>query len=169
MEIWDILDENGNITGETMCKGDKKVWEEGIYHQGVDAWIINSENKLLIQKRSPKKRLEPNVWAMTGGSVIKGETVLEAIQRETLEELGIKLNVENAIKLARYKTDNIWTEEYLIKQDIDLNKIVMQEDEVSEVKFATFDEIEEIFNNEMFIKERWEYVREKIKEYINKL
>ena len=32
-------DENGNITGETMCKGDKKVWEEGIYHQGVDAWI----------------------------------------------------------------------------------------------------------------------------------
>lgn len=106
---------------------------------------------------------------MTGGSVIKGETVLEAIQRETLEELGIKLNVENAIKLARYKTDNIWTEEYLIKQDIDLNKIVMQEDEVSEVKFATFDEIEEIFNNDMFIKERWEYVREKIKEYINKL
>ena len=45
----------------------------------------------------------------------------------------------------------------------------MQEDEVSEVKFATFDEIEEIFNNDMFIKERWEYVREKIKEYINKL
>ena len=38
MEVWDILDENGNITGETMCKGDKKVWEEGIYHQGVDAW-----------------------------------------------------------------------------------------------------------------------------------
>ena len=89
MEVWDILDENGNITGETMCKGDKKVWEEGIYHQGVDAWIINSENKILIQKRSPKKKLEPNVWAMTGGSVIKGETLLEALKRETLEELGL--------------------------------------------------------------------------------
>ena len=47
--------------------------------------------------------------------------------------------------MARYKTDNIWTEEYLIKQDVDLNKIIMQEDEVSEVKFTTFDEIEEIF------------------------
>ena len=93
MEVWDILDENGNITGETMCKGDKKVWEEGIYHQGVDAWIINSENKILIQKRSPKKKLEPNVWAMTGGSVIKGETLLEALKRETLEELGIELRV----------------------------------------------------------------------------
>ena len=91
----------------------------------------------------------------------KGETLLEALKRETLEELGIELKVENAIKMARYKTDNIWTEEYLIKQDVDLNKIIMQEDEVSEVKFATFDEIEEIFKNGMFIKERWEFVREK--------
>lgn len=168
MELWDILDENGNITGETMYKGDKKVREPGIYHQGVDAWIINSENKILIQKRSPQKKLEPNVWAMTGGSVIKGETLLEALKRETLEELGIELNIENAIQLARYKTDNIWTEEYLIKQDIKLENIIMQEDEVSEVKFATFDEIEEIFQKNMFIKERWEFVREKIKEYIDK-
>lgn len=167
-EVWDILDENGNITGKTMYKGSKTVRKPGIYHQGVDAWIINSENKILIQKRSHKKKLEPNVWAMTGGSVIKGETLLEALKRETLEELGIELNIDKAIKLARYKTDNIWTEEYLIKQEVDLEKIIMQEDEVSEVKFATFEEIEEIFNNNMFIKERWEFVREKIKQYINK-
>lgn len=168
MEVWDILDEEGNITGKTMYKGSKTVREPGIYHQGVDAWIINYENKILIQKRSPQKKLEPNVWAMTGGSVIKGETLLEALKRETLEELGIDLNINNAIKIARYKTDNIWTDEYLIKQDVKLEDIIMQEEEVSEVKFATFDEIEEIFQNNMFIKERWEFVREKIKEYINK-
>ncbi len=106
---------------------------------------------------------------MTGGSVIKRRNITRSIKRETLEELGIELKVENAIKMARYKTDNIWTEEYLIKQDVDLNKIIMQEDEVSEVKFATFDEIEEIFKNGMFIKERWEFVREKNKRIYRKV
>lgn len=51
MEIWDILDENGNKTGRTMVKGEEVP--EGFYHLGADIWIINSENKILIQKRSP--------------------------------------------------------------------------------------------------------------------
>ncbi len=88
MEIWDILDKEGNKTGKTMQKGEKVP--EGFYHQGADIWIINSENKILIQKRSPLKKQSPNVWAMTGGSVIKGETSLKTIERETREELGIR-------------------------------------------------------------------------------
>ena len=50
MELWDILDENGNFTGVVLDKDDKKTWEKNNYHQGVDAWIINSEKKILIQK-----------------------------------------------------------------------------------------------------------------------
>ena len=163
MEIWDILDENGNITGRTMDKDDEIVWQEGIYHQGADVWIINSEKKILIQKRAPEKKLEPNVWAMTGGSVIKGESSLDALKRETLEELGIELNIEKAIKIHHYKTGNVWVDEYIVKQDINLQDIVMQSEEVSDVKFATFDEIEEIYQNNMFMKDRWEFVREEIK------
>ena len=33
METWDILDKNGNPTGKTMHKGDKTVWQEGVYKQ----------------------------------------------------------------------------------------------------------------------------------------
>ena len=82
MEIWDILDSEGNKTGRTMVKGEEKL-PEGFYHLGADVWIKNSENKILIQKRSPQKKLSPNVWAMTGGSVIKGETSIETIERDT--------------------------------------------------------------------------------------
>ena len=131
-EIWDILDEDGNITGETMLAGDKLAWQEGIYHQGADVWIINSENKILIQKRAPEKKLEPNVWAMTGGSVIKGESSLETLKRETKEELGIDLDINKAIKIKHYKSRNVWLDEYIVKQDIDLNKVIMQKEEVSE-------------------------------------
>lgn len=168
MEIWDILDENGNLTGKTMSKGDKLVWQEGIYHLGTDVWIINSENKLLIQKRSSQKKYEPNVWAMTGGSVIRGETSLEALKRETMEELGIDLDIQKAVNIKYYKTGNVWLDVYIVKQDVDLSKVVLQDGEVSEVKFATFDEIETLFQNNLFISNRWEYVRDEIKKFLSK-
>ena len=168
MEVWDILDEDGNKTGKTMQKGDKIVWQKGIYHQAADVWIINSEKKILIQKRSSQKKLQPNVWAMTGGSVIKGESALDALKRETLEELGIELNIKKAIKIHHYKTGNVWVDEYIVKQDINLQDIVMLLEEVSDVKFATFAEIEKIYEDNNFFKNRWEFVREKIKEYVRK-
>ena len=166
METWNILDENGNPTGKTMNKGDKIVWQEGIYHPGTDVWIINSENKLLIQKRSPEKKFAPNVWAMTGGSIMKGESALETLKRETMEELGVELDVKNAIKIKRYRTDNVWLDEYIVRQDIDLDKVILQEEEVCDVKYATYDEIEELFQNNLFIGNRWEYVRDEIREYL---
>lgn len=164
MEIWDILDSNGNLTGKTMKKGE--AIPEGYYHLGADIWIINSENKILIQKRSPKKNLSPNVWAMTGGSVIKGETSCETIERETMEELGIKLDIEKAKLLKKFRTGKVWVDTYFIKQDIDLKKIKMQEDEVCDVKWATYDEIEKIFQDGNFIKNRWDFVRDMIKDFI---
>ena len=92
-EIWDLLDEKGQKTGKIMQKG--QPIPDGLFHPGADIWILNSENKIFIQKRSPKKKLSPNVWAMTGCSTMQGETSLQTIERETLEELGIKLNLEN--------------------------------------------------------------------------
>ena len=39
MEIWDILDENGNKIGKTMQRGESLP--EGFYHLGVDVWIMS--------------------------------------------------------------------------------------------------------------------------------
>ncbi len=159
-EIWELLDENGNETGETMQVGEPIL--EGRYHKGADVWIVNAKNEILIQKRSPSKRLSPNVWAMTGGSVIKGETSLQTIEREVLEELGIKLNGQDLQLIATYQTGDVWLDEYVIKQDIDLCDIVMQETEVSDVKWATYEEIDELFEKGQFLKKRWEFVRDLI-------
>ena len=156
-EIWDILDENGNQTGETMKK--EYNIKPGIYHQGADVWIINSDNKILIQKRSPRKKLSPGVWAMTGGSVIKGETSKETIKRETKEELNIDLEIENMNLIKKYRTGNVWLDVYMIRKDINLDDVIMQEDEVVEVKWASCEEIDEIYKNNQFIENRWEFVR----------
>lgn len=168
MEIWDILDENGNLTGKTMNREDKIIWKDGIYHLGADVWIINSENKILIQKRALQKKFKSNVWAMTGGCVISGETALETLKRETMEELGFELNIDKAIKIKYYRTGNAWLEEYIVEQEVDLDKVILQKEEVSDVKFATFDEIDNLFQNKNFIDDRWEYVKEEIKNFILK-
>lgn len=160
-EIWDMLDEDGNKTGQTIKRGEKIP--KGFYHLGADVWITNSEGKILIQKRSPNKKLSPNLWAMTGGSVIKGETSLQTIYRETLEELGVKLNMNNIKLVKHFKTGNVWIDTYFIKQDINIDDIVMQEDEVCDVKWATYDEIEDLYNNNQFLENRWEYIRDLIK------
>lgn len=167
-EIWDILAQDGKQTGNTIKKGEPIP--EGFYHLGADVWIINDKNQILIQKRSPKKRQSPNVWAMTGGSVIKGETSLQTIERETQEELGIKLNRSDIQFIKYYKTGTVWLDTYFIRQDVDLQDIIMQEDEVCDVKWATYEEVEELFESNQFIKNRWEFVRNLMKsiQYIGK-
>ena len=105
---------------------------------------------------------------MTGGSVIKGETSLQTIERETKEELGINLNMQNIKLINHYKTGTVWLDTYLVKQDINLKDITMQEQEVCDVKWATYGEIEEIFDNNQFMEHRWEFVRDIIKDMINR-
>ncbi len=166
MEYWDVLDENGNPTGEIMKKYDEKVFERGLYHLGSDLWPINSENKILIQKRSSQKRLEPNVWAMTGGSVIVGENSKQTIIRESKEELDINVNCDDLKLITRFKTGNVWIDTYIIKKDYDISEMKFKEDEVSEVKWASFEEIDDLVNKGQFIKHRWEFVSKFLKNEI---
>lgn len=160
-EIWDLLDENGNKTGKIFERG--KPFPEGYYHLGVDVWIVNAKNEILLQKRSPNKRNSPNVWAMTGGSNLKGETSLQTIEREVKEELGITLNVQDLQLMTHYKTGNVWLDEYFVRQEVDLKDIVMQPEEVCDVKWATYEEVQTFVEKGEFIEERWEYVRDFIR------
>ena len=163
-EFWDLLDSEGNKTGEKVV-GLENI-PEGFYHLGVDVWVVNSENKILIQKRSSQKRLSPNVWAMTGGSNISGETSIETIEREVKEELGIELNSKNMILATKFKTGHVWIDTYFVRQEIDLEKVVLQEEEVWNVKWASFDEIEELVQKGQFIQHRWEFVKDELKEFL---
>lgn len=166
MELWEVLDDKGNATGKIMEKYDQKVFDRGFYHLAADVWIINSDNKILIQKRAKQKKLEPNVWAMTGGSVILGENSKDTIVRESKEELDIDINANDLKLITKFKTGNVWIDTYILKCDYDIPKMKFQEDEVSDVKWATWTEINELVNNGQFIKHRWEFVSKFLKEEI---
>lgn len=65
-------------------------------HLGANA-IITCKGKLLLEKRR-----DSDVWGLVGGGCKKTETGLEAIARETWEELGLRIPKERFHKLAVY-------------------------------------------------------------------
>ena len=65
-------------------------------HLGANA-IITCEGKLLLEKRR-----DGDAWGLVGGGVKKYETELQAIAREVLEELGLRIPKERFQKLAVY-------------------------------------------------------------------
>ncbi len=149
MELWDILDEAGNLTGRTIERG--QPMKEGEYHLVVNIWIKNSKDEYLIQKRSKKLERWPDIWATTGGAAIKGESSLSAALREVKEELGISFEPDMLKSVIRVKRKNALSDLWLVCQDVDLKDVRMQKEEVSEVKYAGMDEIfTMIASNEFF-------------------
>lgn len=65
-------------------------------HLGANA-IITCKGKLLLERRR-----DSNTWGMVGGGCKKTETGLDAIVRETREELGLRIPKESFKKLAVY-------------------------------------------------------------------
>ncbi len=169
IEKWEVIDKYGNLTGEIVKKGDSRAYEKGVYHWGADVWILNSENKLLIQKRSKNKKYEPNVWAMTGGNVILGEDPKDTLKREFKEELDIDLNLDNLECFTKVKTNNAIVREYFTRQDYDTSKMKFKDFEVTEVKWATWEEIDYMAKNKEFISNRWEFVSSYLKSKIDNI
>lgn len=169
MEMWEVLDSEGNQTGEIMKKNEPGFFEKGLCHLGAEVWIINSDNKILIQKRSKQKNLYPNVWAMTGGAVILGENSKETIVREAKEELNIDINQDELTFISKIKIDSLWVDIYVLKHDYDIDKMKLQEEEVIDVKWATWKEIDNLVNERNFIEYRWEIVSEILKKEIEDL
>ena len=140
METWDILDENGNMTGKTITRGENLG--DGEYHLIVHIWIINSKGEILIQKRSKNLKFAPERWAITGGSAIQGEDSITAACRETKEELGI--DIHPIYKPISHKRNSDFTDIWVVKQEINLEDIKLQKEEVCDVKWVTVEELRDM-------------------------
>jgi isopentenyldiphosphate isomerase len=158
VEIWDLYDINGNKTGKTMERGAEVP--TGTYHLGVDVWIMNSKGELLIQKRAKSKESYPDMWAMTGGSALKGENAKKAIRREANEELGIDLQQSELELINKIRTPRTFIHVFFVKKDIEIEELKLQEEEVADAKWVTLEEIDELVNEGKFIKTRWDEVRD---------
>lgn len=168
-EFFDVLNEKGEYTGKVETR--EKCHKEGLYHKAVAAFILNQKQQVLLQRRSPNKKMWPNMWDITaGGHVLEGEFGFQSIIREVKEELGIELDTKDMIfigsSISNNKKGNIvnnhFNEYYVVNKEIDETKLKLQEEEVAEVKWISKNEIiEKIKDNYREITDKegcWEYL-----------
>ena len=134
MELWDILDQSGKTTGKTVVRGLRRLGPNE-YHLVVHIWPYDSKGRLLIQRRSQKRKLMPGEWAATGGSAVSGEESRVAAQRELAEELGIDLPKEELVLAKRLKRKNSFLDVWFVKVDVDIDCLKLQREEVSAVRW----------------------------------
>ena len=168
-EYFEVLNEKGEYTGEIATR--EKCHKEGLWHKAVVAFIVNSKEQVLLQRRSADKKLWPNMWDISaGGHVLKGELGFQAAIREAKEELGIELNKNEMLFLGSSISTNVkgdivnnhFNEYYIVNKDIDETKLKLQEEEVSAIRWIDKEKIiKKIKDNYEGITDKegcWEYL-----------
>ena len=152
VELWDVLDKEGNRTGRIQERG----WmQPGNYHLIVNVWIKNKKGKFLIAKRTPNKRW-PNLWGTTIGSAVKGDDSLTTAIKEAEEELGVSLTPNRGRLFKRYRNEfpgdcGEFIDVWLFGQEVDINKVILKADETCDVKWASREDIMNMIKNKEFI------------------
>lgn len=90
-ELFPLVDEDGNVIGRatrTECHSGSML-----LHPVVHLHVIDNNGSFYLQKRSLNKKIQPGKWdTAVGGHVDYGESIVEALYRETSEELGVEIS-----------------------------------------------------------------------------
>ena len=150
MELWDIYDENRNRTGKTVVRGES--WGNEKYHLIIHVAIFDGKGRMLIQKRAKDKGAWADLWDIScGGSAVAGEDSRAAAEREVMEELGLKIDLSNVRPHFTINYERGFDDFYTVFRDVDINDLTLQTEEVSEAKWATIDEVRELFAEGRFV------------------
>lgn len=149
MEKHELVDKNGNKTGKILTHIEARDFNnipDGCYISVVGVVIINEDDEILLQKRSRFKRANPGKWGICGGKVDLGEMPLDAGVRETLEEIGIRLNKEELKFLSMDTNEKLHFTVYYVRKNVDINECKLQEEEVEEVRYFKIEKLQDLDN-----------------------
>lgn len=135
-ELRDLYDADSNKTDKTYYKGESIP--EGYYPMVVMIVIRNSKGEFLMQKRVKSKGGD---WGVTGGHPKSGETPIEGIITEVKEELGLDFSGEDIVEYDSGCDGKDCYKMYFITKDIELNDIKIQEEELTEVRWFSMDQL----------------------------
>jgi len=87
-EWFDIVDEEGKVRGKaprSVCHA-----KPGMLHPVIHMHVLDSRDRIYLQKRSLTKKIQPGKWdTAVGGHLSSKEKIEDALKREAEEELGI--------------------------------------------------------------------------------
>lgn len=165
MEVVDVYNKRHEILNYT--KGRKEL-ETGEYRLSCFAWIVNDNNQILIQQRLATAKNAPNMWETVSGGAIAGDDSLKGILRELDEELGIKPNIEQLTFIGSYIRHNDFVEIWVLKSNVSVKDLVLQDDEVQDAKWVTISEYEDMLEKGTAIRTAFDLFKTYFNEYYGK-
>lgn len=139
--LYEILDEEGHKTGETLSRSE--VHKRELWHEVVNVWILNAKGEVLLQLRAPGVELCPNVWDVAVGSHLRpNEDPPTAAVRCLGSELGITVLPESLKHLFNIKAANpmqdgskhrVLGHVFLLKLDIDISTLNVNSQKIAQL------------------------------------
>ncbi len=155
MEWLDVVDENGEPTGEVVER--ECAHREGIAHRTSHVWLYRIKDgkvQLLLQKRSEHKDSFPGCYDISSaGHIPAGDGYLESAIRELKEELGVDANMDSLFPAGKrsfsYEGDFYGkpfrdcqvTRVYVLNDEREEDQFKIQEEELSEVLWMDMEEL----------------------------
>jgi len=147
-EIFPLVNEQGEVIGSASrreCHSGSKP-----LHPVVHLHVFNRNGEWLLQKRSPRKDIQPGKWdTSVGGHVDFGEEVATALQREAREELGIADFVPEFLRSYIFESD-VEKEFVYSYKTLYEGAIVFDTEEIDAVRFWSPDEIRSLVGKGVF-------------------
>lgn len=120
--------------------------------------VIQNEGKYLLCKMASDRGVFPGQWALPGGGMEPGETIVEALKREIREELGEALELTNIepwkfrddVRIKTYsdgKTEEIYMI-YLIFDCLSTNRKINFNEEFQEIAWVAPEDLKNMDLNE---------------------
>jgi len=108
-------------------------------HRAAHLILLNSKNKVLLQRRSATKKVWPNLFTFSVDCTVANESYEDCIQREMHEEIGISITAKRLFIFPYFDNiDKAWHCVFIGNTD---NKITPDAREIQEVKWMDMDEL----------------------------
>ena len=148
MERWDVYDRDRRPTGQILPRG--AAHDSALCQIAIHVCLFNERGEILIQRRSMAKKGYPGFWDFSvGGGVLTGETVREAAVREVREELGIEISVTDPAAVT-LSFEGGFDDFFLVDWNGSLTELRLQPEEVTDVRWASCEEILSMLENGTF-------------------
>ena len=146
MEIFDVVNESGEPTGETVDRETAHL--EGVRHRTAHLWLLRKKDgrtEILLQKRAMTKSFPGCYDISSAGHIPAGDEYRESAVRELKEELGVKAEESDLIYCGERRIvwddvffgkpyhDRQYTRVFMLWADIDEDRFTLQEEEVDSV------------------------------------
>ena len=171
-EIIDIVDKNGKPIGKTALKSE--AHSKGLYHNTIHLWLFTNNGEILLQQRSHKKKIYPLLWDVSvAGHIDAGETFIDAVMRETEEEIGLQIKSNNLQKIGTFLHETIYNngkikdfefhQVFITELKVHIKHLIIQEEEVEAVKLVSFEAFETLLKesktNNHFVSSNSDYYK----------